>query len=334
MPAIRTRKKSVLSWLLARRPAGGPKGGVGSVVSRLTSEHDMRKPAFQRTLSTTVEFAGVGLHSGEECRVVLHPANADEGISFRRTDLASRGGDNVIAAIPEHVACANHGTTLTNASGASVATVEHLMAALALTGVDDVLVDVTGPELPILDGSAAPFVGAIAEAGVQKLDARQRPLVIGEVEHVADGDRSITMEPFAGRLLEIEIDFCDCMIGRQSLTLDLDDPKVVARLARARTFCRLYEVEALKNAGLIRGGALSNGIVVDGDRLLNNEPLRDAYEFALHKALDLIGDLYLLGRPVIGRIKAVKPGHDLNTRAALYLKEMQEAAGQPARATA
>ncbi|WP_428408010.1 UDP-3-O-acyl-N-acetylglucosamine deacetylase [Hyphococcus sp.] len=290
----------------------------------------MRNAAFQRTLKTVVEFAGVGLHSGEACRVVLHPAGTDEGIRFVRADLPSP--DNVIAAIPENVACANHGTTLTNEAGASVATVEHLMAALALTGVDNVTATVTGPELPILDGSAAPFVSAIAEAGLQKLAGRREPIVIADPERISDRGRSITVEPFAGRIVEVDIDFGDCLIGRQSLTLDLDDSSVIARLASARTFCRLNEVEALRAAGLIRGGALSNGIVVDGDRLLNEEPLRDACEFALHKALDLIGDLYLLGRPLVGRIKAVKPGHDLNTRAALYLKEAQEAVGQPARA--
>ncbi len=332
MNAIRTRKKSVWSWNLARRPAGGPKGGVGDVVPRLTSEQDMRNPAFQRTLKKTVEFAGVGLHSGEACRVVLTPASADAGIVFQRTDLAAP--DNVIAAIPENVACANHGTTLTNEAGVSVATVEHLMAALALTGVDNVTVDIDGPEIPILDGSAAAFVTEIAQAGLSELRSRRRPLVITETERVADGERSIKVEPHAGRLVEIEIDFGDCLIGRQALCLDLDDPAVIARLASARTFCRLNEVEALRAAGLIRGGALSNGIVVDGDRVLNEEPLRDPAEFALHKALDLIGDLYLLGGPVIGRIHAVKPGHDLNTRAALYLKQAQAETRQPARATA
>lgn len=332
MSAIRTRKKSVLSWLLARRPIGGSGGGVGRVVSRLKSEHDMRNPAFQRTLSTMVEFAGVGLHSGEDCRAVLKPAGAGEGVVFLRMDLAAP--ENVIAAIPENVTCANHGTTLTNAAGASIATVEHLLAALALTGVDNVVVEVTGSELPILDGSAAAFVTEIAKAGLKKLDASCDPAVITAIDRIADGDRSITFEPFAGRVMEIEIDFGDCLIGRQSLTLDLDDPAVIARLASARTFCKLHEVEALRKAGLIRGGALSNGIVVDGGRILNQEPLRDAQEFALHKALDLIGDLYLLGRPVIGRIKAVKPGHDLNTRAALYLKEMQGEAGAPVRAAA
>ena len=335
MTAIRTRRKSLWSWNLARRPAGGPKGGVGKNVSRLTSEQDMRSPAFQRTLKTVVEFAGVGLHSGEACRVVLTPAIAGEGpdgILFRRTDLAAP--DNIIAAIPENVACANHGTTLTNNAGVSVATVEHLMAALALTGVDNLVIEIDGPEVPILDGSAAAFVTGIAKAGLASLKARRRPVVITEAEHIADGERSITVEPYAGRLVEIEIDFCDCLIGRQSLRLDLDDPAVIARLASARTFCRLNEVEALRSAGLIRGGALSNGIVVDGDRVLNEEPLRDPAEFALHKALDLIGDLYLLGGPVIGRIRAVKPGHDLNTRAALYLKEAQAETRQPSRATA
>lgn len=334
MPAIRIRKKSVLSWLLARRPAGEPLGRVKAAKSRLTSEQDMRNPAFQRTVKDMVEFAGVGLHSGEECRVVLRPADANQGVLFHRVDLPGSG--NVIEAIPENVSCANHGTTLTNETGASVATVEHLMAALALTGIDNALIEVTGPEIPILDGSSAAFVTAIAEAGLTKFDATRRAVVVTEPECFEDGDRAITIEPYAGRRIDIEIDFGDCMIGRQSLSLDLDDAADIARLSSARTFCRLFEVEALKAAGLIRGGALSNGIVVDGDRLVNEEPLRDPAEFALHKALDLIGDFYLLGGPVIGRIRAVKPGHDINTRAALFLKEGQSASAgrQPARATA
>ena len=240
----------------------------------------------------------------------------------------------MIAAVPENVVGADHGTTLANEAGVTVATIEHLMAALALTGIDNVRVDVTGAEIPILDGSSAAFVSAIADAGVQKLNAQRRPIVVEEAQSFTDRERSITVEPYNGRRVEIEIDFGDCLIGRQTLSLDLDDPMDIARLSTARTFCRLHEVEALRTAGLIRGGALSNGLVVDGDKLLNPEPLRDPAEFALHKALDLIGDFYLLGGPLIGRVRAVRPGHSLNTRVALALASAGEAAAQPARASA
>ncbi len=293
----------------------------------------MRNAADQHTIKRSIEFAGVGLHSGVDCRVSLHPAGANAGSIFRRLDCAAPG--NEISACPESVISANHGTTIANREGVSVATIEHLMAALALTGVDNVIIDVTGPEIPILDGSSAAFVKAIADAGLESVKAARRTITVETAQRFSGGEgRSIEVEPFNGRQIEIEIDFGDCLIGRQCLSLDLDDPRDIARLSAARTFCRLHEVEALRSAGLIRGGALTNGLVVDGDRLLNEEPLRDPAEFALHKALDLIGDLYLLGAPLVGRIRAVKPGHDLNTRAALALSQAAETARAPARASA
>ncbi len=154
---------------------------------------------------------------------------------------------------------------------------------------------------------------------MRPLKAPRRIIAVETRQFFGDHERSIEIEPYDGRRIDVEIDFGDCMIGRQNLSLNLDDPADIARLSMARTFCRLHEVEALRGAGLIRGGALTNGLVVDGDRLVNEEPLRDPAEFALHKALDLIGDFYLLGAPLAGRIRAVKPGHDLNTRAARAL---------------
>jgi UDP-3-O-[3-hydroxymyristoyl] N-acetylglucosamine deacetylase len=294
----------------------------------------MRNPAEQRTVGKIVKFDGVGLHTGVSCRLALTPAGAGDGIVFRRLDV--RQGDNEISAAPEHVVSSDHGTTIANGRGASVATIEHLMAAFALCGVDNAIVDLDGPEVPILDGSAAIFVRAIAETGLQKLDAPRQPLILRESFRVEDRDRSILFEPGDGRRLDIEIAFDDCFIGRQVLSLDLTDPEDLVKLSTARTFCRLHEVAALRAAGLIRGGALENSLVVDGDRLVNEEPLRDPAEFALHKALDLIGDLYLLGAPIIGHIRAVKPGHDLNTRAARLLarRVFPETAAAPLRATA
>lgn len=276
----------------------------------------MSEPARQRTIAEEIEFAGVGLHSGEVCRIRLLPAMAN-GVIFKRRQ--AKGSSALIKAAPENVVCANHGTCLANRAGVRVGTVEHLMAALALTRIDHLTVEVDGPEIPILDGSAAEFVAGIAETGLTQLAARRRSIVVEEEIRIGDERRWIEFEPLAGRRLEIDIDFPGCLIGRQSLSLDLDDPSDLVRLATARTFVRLEEVEALKNAGLIRGGALCNALVIDGDKLLNDDPLRDSAEFALHKALDLIGDLYLAGAPVVGRIRAFRPGHDINTRAALAL---------------
>ncbi len=271
----------------------------------------------QRTIKAPVEFAGVGLHSGADCRVVVRAAAANAGIFFRSMD--SSGPNNLIAASADNVALTDHGTSLSNGEGARVSTVEHLMAALALVGIDNAAIDVFGPETPILDGSAALFVRGLSDVGTRVQSAGRREIVIDEVLSVCDGDRSIIVEPFDGFSLDVAIEFEDCLIGRQSLSLHLDQPCDKARLAKSRTFCRLREVESLRGAGLIRGGSLENSIVVDGDRLLNPDALRDPEEFVLHKGLDLIGDLYLLGAPIRGSIRAAKPGHALNTRFALML---------------
>ena len=271
----------------------------------------------QRTVKAPVEFAGVGLHSGADCRVVVRAAPLNHGIYFRCMD--AKGPDNLVAASPDNVIRTDHGTSISNDEGASVSTVEHLMAALALVGVDNAVIDVFGPETPILDGSAALFVCGINDAGTRVQAAARREIIIDETLSVCDGDRAIVVEPFDGFSLDVAIEFEDCLIGRQSLSLHLDQPCDKARLAKSRTFCRLRDVESLRSAGLVRGGSLENSIVVDGDRLLNPDALRDPEEFVLHKGLDLLGDLYLLGAPIRGAIRAAKPGHALNTLFALKL---------------
>jgi len=288
----------------------------------------MSEPGRQRTIAADIEIAGIGLHSGANCCVRMRPADAG-GIVFRSLYNGVNGGA-LVEALPENVVSADHGTSIANRAGARIGTVEHLMAALALTRVDHVVIEVDGPEIPILDGSAAEFVAAIAETGLTQLSAPRRAIVVREPIRIGDERRWIAFEPYAGRKLEIEIDFSGCVIGRQTLAIDLDDPADLVRLSTARTFVRLEEVEALKNAGLIRGGGLDNALVVDGDRLLNEAPLRDEAEFALHKALDLIGDLYLVGAPIVGRVRAMRPGHDLNTRAAMALAKSAGEASAPA----
>lgn len=295
----------------------------------------------QATLQESVEFSGVGLHSGDACRIIVRPAAEDDAIVFRRCDLAARnGGDKrsyLISATPENVTRAHHGTTLGNAQGASVATVEHLMAAFALCSIDNALVEVFGPEIPILDGSSALFVSAFRKAGVKRQRAPRREIAIDDPVRVEAGDRYIQIDPADAFSLSISIEFEDCLIGRQSISLQFDESLDEERLAKSRTFCRLHEVESLRQSGLIRGGSLENSIVVDGSRVVNAEQLRDPHEFALHKALDLIGDLYLLGAPICGAIRAEKPGHDLNVRAALAAARCSrtgKAAARPAAAIA
>ncbi|MEM9617222.1 MAG: UDP-3-O-acyl-N-acetylglucosamine deacetylase [Pseudomonadota bacterium] len=286
----------------------------------------------QKTLKAPIEFSGVGLHTGDHCRMILRPSAENSGITFFRcnavngaesTEYASLSERNAITAAPENVVRACHGTTLANSHGVSIATVEHIMAALAICSIDNVAIDVVGPEIPILDGSAAQFVIEIHSVGVVSQGAPRDEIIIDSKICVRDGDRSIVLEPSETFQLNITIDFEDCLIGRQTLSVELDDPESLERMARSRTFCRLHEVEALRAKNLIRGGSLENSIVVDGQKVLNEDALRDSHEFVLHKALDLIGDLYLLGAPVRGAIRADKPGHDLNTRAALAVFEAQ-----------
>lgn len=315
-PYVRRRKKLVSSYRVYHRPVRGTGCAVGVASffgGRVTFLKGQER---QRTIRREARIEGVGLHGGVEARVVIRPADSDCGVVFRRSDLS---GDNVIKASPANVVASYHGTTLANGAGASVATVEHLMAALALVGIDNAEIDVDGPEIPILDGSAAGFVEAIGEAGQRSLAAPRRFLALTAPLTVADGARVIAFEPGGPRELEIEIEFDNCMIGRQSLVLSLEAPTDIARLVGARTFCRASDVDLLRRAGLIRGGSLENSLVVDGDRLLNETPLRDPAEFALHKALDLVGDLWLAGAPFNGRIRALRPGHDLNVRAAAAL---------------
>lgn len=220
------------------------------------------------------------------------------------------------------------GTTITLPGGAVIGVIEHLMAAIAIAGLDNVEIEVEGDEMPVLDGSAAPFLEAVYDVGIVQQLGAGRPLRIVESIEVCDGPRRIRVEPADRSTLDLSIDFPDAVIGRQSVCLDLDDGAALRRrLAPARTFCRLADVEEMRAAGLARGGSLDNAIVVDDAALLNRDGLRDPQEFALHKALDLIGDLRLVGWPIAGRIEAERPGHDLNNRLARALADAAEAWG-------
>ena len=282
----------------------------------------------QKTLKAPVQISGIGLHTGEECRIVIRPQSENAGILFVR-DGAGGTQSPLISADPENVVRACHGTTLANTDGVSIATVEHVMAALAICSIDNAIIDVSGPEIPILDGSAAPFVELIRQVGVTSQSSSRAAIIVERTISVVDGDRSIVIEPSEKFQLTVEIDFEDCLIGRQSMSIGFEDDELMEQLAKSRTFCRLYEVEALRAQNLIRGGSLENSIVVDGHKMLNNDNLRDPNEFVLHKALDLIGDLYLLGGPIQGRIHANKPGHDLNTRAAIAISQGQSVGVSP-----
>lgn len=284
----------------------------------------------QTTLARPVTLSGVGLHSGETGRVILHPEGEGAGLVFHFLDHRGARCGAPLAANAAAISETHLGTCLRGADGRSVRTVEHLLAAIAISGVDNIAIEIDGPEIPIMDGSAIPFLHAIDQAGMKNLSAARQVLKIVSPIEITDGERFIRAEPSDQRILEIGISFTDAAIGERSIALDLDDPVSMRRLARARTFCRLADIDAMRAAGFGRGGSLDNAVVVDGDRVLNADGLRDPEEFVLHKALDIVGDLALAGAPILGRISARRPGHDLNAqflrRLALETSSVERAA--------
>ena len=284
------------------------------VARRFAAAGNIMRVVSQSTLERPVAISGVGLHSGAPCRVTLHPETAGAGIIFHVIGENGKRQGAPIAADVAAVSETRLGTCLRGADGGAVRTVEHLLAAISISSVDNIRVEIEGPEIPVMDGSAGPFLDAIDRAGKKTLSAARTALKVTAPIEVRDGDRFIRATPGDRRRLDVSIAFADAAIGGASISLDLDKPEILRRLARARTFCRLADIDAMKAAGLGRGGSLDNAIVVDGDRILNAGGLRDPDEFVLHKALDMVGDLALAGAPIIGRIEAMKPGHDLNVR--------------------
>ena len=265
--------------------------------------------AAQNTLKSPVVLEGVGLHSGASVRMVIRPAGAGHGIRFRRSDIAL--GDALIPARYDAVARTPLCTRIVNAAGAGVSTIEHLMAALAGAGVDNALIEIDGPEVPILDGSSLPFLRAIMAAGLRPLDAPVEAWrVMKPVTVTRDGARA-SLLPCDRLRIEFHIDFADGAIGRQSRVLDMDNGAFARELSDSRTFCRLSDVHQMRRNGLGRGGSLDNAVVVDGDRVLTPGGLRHADEPVRHKMLDALGDLALAGAPVLGHYVGERAGHVL-----------------------
>lgn len=267
----------------------------------------------QHTLAGPAVCAGVGVHSGQRVRLTVRPAPADTGIVFVRTDVDDR--DNRILVAPEAVRRTQLNTEIANAEGVSVSTIEHLMAAFSGLGVDNAVVELDGPEVPIMDGSAYPFIQIIDRAGRRPLGKPRRYIEVINPVEVTLGDKRaalLPLTPGSGMEMAFEIAFASKAVGRQKVDLAVDETSFRHELAAARTFGSLQEVEALRAAGLARGGSLENAIVLDGDRILNPEGLRFDDEFVRHKAMDAVGDLYVLGAPVLGRFEARYSGHALN----------------------
>lgn len=265
---------------------------------------------YQRTVRGPVMFSGVGLHSGKRVRVTVEPSDPNSGVTFERRDLSGRGPAEVLLACPENVGRSDLSTTIGNALR-GVSTVEHLMAALVGCGIDNARVTVDGPEVPILDGSVAPFAQAFSKVGTVRQGSPRFYLRVTSPIEVRQKDRWVRIEPASALSFHMTIDFEAAAIGEQSVVWKFARNQFL-NLAPARTFCLADDINRMHSQGLARGGSLENAIVVDGARVLNEGGLRMNREFVKHKLLDCIGDLAMLGLPVVGRVVAYKTGHALN----------------------
>ena len=274
--------------------------------------------ARQRSIREPIAGSGIGVHSGRRVDIRLLPAPADSGIRFRRTDL-----DPVVElpARADLVRDTQLCTALANEDGVRVATIEHLMSALAGLGIDNLTIELNAPEVPIMDGSAAPFVYLLQQAGIRELDALKTFIHINDTIEVREGDKWARLSPHNGCCFDFTIEFDHPVFRHRNnhTRLDFTSRRYIRDISRARTFGFLRDIEYLQSHGLTLGGGLDNAVVVDDYRVLNEHGLRFDDEFVRHKLLDAVGDLYLLGAPLIGHYQGYKSGHDLNNKLCLAL---------------
>ncbi|PHS40278.1 MAG: UDP-3-O-[3-hydroxymyristoyl] N-acetylglucosamine deacetylase [Robiginitomaculum sp.] len=270
----------------------------------------------QATLSRSIECEGVSLHGGQNVRLVLKPAPVNTGIVFVRVDVSCI--ENHIAVRADAVTDVKRCTTISNMAGIQVSTIEHLMAAFSAVGIDNLTIEIDGPELPALDGSAEPFLRLIEQAGIVSQPEPRRYIKVLKPVEVQIGDAYARIDPYSCLYLDVTINFTEAAIGLQRIEIEPDVKTFRERMASARTFARAHEVVALREAGLSLGGSYDNAIVVDGSKVLNPGGLRFADEFVRHKALDLLGDMYI-GGPLLGRVTTIRGGHALNHQLLLAL---------------
>lgn len=294
--------------------------GMSVTIRDCNSETDMIK---QRTIKNSIRATGVGLHTGEKVYLMLHPAEVDSGILFRRTDLSPVVS---IKAAPENVGDTNLHTTLVSGD-TRISTIEHLMSALAGLGIDNLIVDVSAEEIPIMDGSAGPFVFLLQSAGIVEQEAAKKFIRIKKPITVTQDDKQATFKPFDGFKVSFSIDFDHPVLQRQVLdaSIDFSSTSFVKEVSRARTFGFLKDMEYLQSIGLARGASLDNAVGIDDDDIVNENGLRYADEFVKHKILDAIGDLYVVGNSLIGAYDAHKSGHGLNNLSLRALMADREA---------
>jgi UDP-3-O-[3-hydroxymyristoyl] N-acetylglucosamine deacetylase len=263
---------------------------------------------YQRTIAKEISVTGIGIHSGKRVTMKLYPAKADSGILFKRVDII---GSQILKATALSVSATNNNTTL--GSGIEVIhTVEHFLAALYGLGIDNVVCEIDGPEVPIMDGSSSSFIFLLKEAGVQYLNESKKFLVVKKTIKVSDGDSWATIEPAENLIIDSTIVFAHPVIKKQNHIFNFSCDNFINEICRARTFGMLRDVDMLKRKGLVKGGSLDNAIVLDDFRVVNSEGLRFKDEFVRHKILDIIGDISLLGNEVAGKITAYKSGHKLH----------------------
>ena len=264
----------------------------------------------QKTLKAKASCIGVGVHSGTKSRLTIGPAPQDTGYVFIRTDV--KPAESRVRAIASNVTTTQLGTTITNSYGVSIATIEHVLAALYGMGIDNAYIEIDGPEVPILDGSSEPFIEMIASVGVRTIGAPKQIIEILKPIEVSSGPKYAKLVPFDGFELDVEIHFATKIIGHQRGIYDCSKDGFAQELASARTFGFLHQVETMRANGLSKGGSLDNAVVIDGDEIMNQDGLRFEDEFVRHKALDAVGDLALCGAALMGRYVAHQSGHALN----------------------
>ena len=268
---------------------------------------------FQNTLARPVEISGIGVHSGRYIEIIIYPAPAHHGIVFHRTDVSD--SDNTIPATVDYAVPHQLCTRIENDDGVGVNTIEHFMAAFHGLGIDNLLIEVDGPEMPILDGSSSMIIGLLTQAGLQEqTEARQVLVIVDDVEIDLGNGKHARLSPHDQLELDVCIDFEDRLIGKQSLSYSHDRDAFQTELADARTFCMLKDVETMRSSGLARGGSLDNAVVVHEGSVLNDDGLRGDDEFVRHKTLDCLGDLYLLGMAVRAKLTTSRPSHALSTK--------------------
>ena len=275
----------------------------------------------RKTIKNQISFNGIGLHKGEKIEINLKPVRDNSGITFKRIDLS---GDNEILVCPENLFELERGTNIQNSSGAKVYTIEHMMSALHMLGITDLLIEIEGNELPIMDGSSIIFVDRIMEASIEELEKEVEPIIIKEPVYFSeekDGKHIIAL-PYDGFKVSYTIDFNHTFLKAQYYEIELNTENYISEIARARTFCFDYEIEYMQKHNWALGGSLENAIVIKKDGVINPEGLRYETEFVRHKILDLIGDIYVLNRPIKAHLIAIKAGHFINSNLSKKLKEI------------